>query len=355
MNIKLEPFKFIRILKWESNEKIGSHGELIIEGVVSAPSFSEVAKHLKSSVKEPIVISSVVNENDEEIVTFCGRITAINQSPFADNEFKVAVKIKTSSYLLDIVSKTRSFQTYGLTYRNVVESCLETDEFNLIVNEQEYEEEISNLLLQYKETNWNFTKRIASKFNLPVIANSETEDRNIYIGLPKAKKDIPKIETENYKVSITPMHTGNSRTYFELTHSDIYRLGECVSFDGEVLRVVEVKRFLQNNEVLNTYVLSETVSEEMIQTDHINLCNTFVLGEVVDINRGLIKMKINGDENADNSEEFIESRWLSYGLAPFRSSKELTWYMMPEIGDEVRLVFESSTSSSFENTYCINK
>ena len=47
---------------------------------------------------------------------------------------------------------------------------------------------IGSIVMQYSETNWEFTRRIAANFNAPVFANVDTEKPNITIGLPSSGK-----------------------------------------------------------------------------------------------------------------------------------------------------------------------
>lgn len=331
VHLKLAPFEFVSILEWDGIESIGEHGALRIKGIIAEDNRQ---KYYQMSTSETWIMARAVDENGEEQILFNGVLT--NLSIQSQHEFHtMEIEIKTGSFLLDHSQFIRSFQDSGLTLQKIMDDTLSTEKGQVMIHDEQGINSIGGMLLQYHETSWQFAKRVASRFGLPILPEFNTKGRRFYIGLPPKGK-LRDITTTEYQISSSSQF---GRQY-SIQQREIYPLGARYKFDNNEVIVTTAKRHLVGGELINFYTLSTVIPTHHLQTNHFRISGLSLQATVTDVKNDRVQVKLRDDANQANAGH----RWFNY--ATVHSTPDGTgWYMMPCVDDEVRLVFPNPNES----------
>ena len=92
---------------------------------------------------------------------------------------------KTSE--LDIKEKSRSFQNINMTYDELISSVLKNYSEKGFIQSVGCSQKINKPIFQYKETDWNFLKRICSELNSEIYCDIISINNLFYFGRSKGK------------------------------------------------------------------------------------------------------------------------------------------------------------------------
>ena len=192
--------------------------------------------------------------------------------------------------------------------------------------------------MQYNETDWAFSKRLASHFHTVLAADSYTEKPMYTFGVPEPGKTHV-IDTNAYSV-MKDMDRDGEATFFLIKRREIFRLGERVTLNDKALTIYSIETNLEGSELYHTYHLTAATgfsSKEIFNEDLIGLS---LNARVTAVQRASVQVSIQGDENSAHTG----ARWFPYST-PYSTPDGTGWYCMPEAGDEVRLYFSCEKES----------
>ena len=127
---------------------------------------------LKSLESKIVTVKSTAEENSG--VIFKGYIQSCSVSPQIDGEL-VDICLITTTIKADNCYKNCSFQKKTLKYSEVVSNTMRSGVCNYIDSRMK-NEQIEKPVIRYRETEWEFIRRLSSRYYLPVISD-ETADR----------------------------------------------------------------------------------------------------------------------------------------------------------------------------------
>lgn len=355
VKILVEPFEFISLLSLNCEKGLNEHGKISVKGIISQNNARDykamVAKEIWGTIK-------LLNENNEQKTLFCGIVTELYFG-FENQVNTLYFTLKTGSYLLDLVPHMRSFQTKSYTYDQVLDQCLAPSAGKYMMLDKQ-EEMVNRFLVQYKETDWVFIKRLAGYAGSVIIPECEIPGKDIYFGYRKTSKqqvvseDCYRVvqDYENYEkrknkrndeisISDLPMYQIETR--------EIYGLGETVQFQEKELVVGKIISRLVGQELLHTYILHTKAMGWQIQENNDYLTGVSLKANVVQIDKTKVFIEIQEDENKEKSGKKL------FDFATVYSTPDGTgWYCMPEIGDEVRLAFPDNNEENAYVASCVH-
>jgi phage baseplate assembly protein gpV len=126
-------------------------------------------------------------------------------------------------------------------------------------------------------------------------------------------------------------------------------LGETVIFQGKRLIIGKICSCLAGQELQHTYILLSRVMGTCSEEDNINITGASLKANVVHVDKAKALIKIQLDENADNAG----NRWFDFATV-YSTSDGTGWYCMPEVGDEVRLVFPDKSEENAYVSSCVH-
>ncbi len=336
----VEPFDFINFVDINCVKELNRHGVFRAAGLIHREKEQE---YMDLAGTETWVSVKAVLEDGEKKNYFEGVMTSL----WIKKEGQASVltiEAKTGSFLLDVKSHTRSFQDTDLLYSQVINACMEPAQGRVIMLDKK-EERTGRFLFQYHETDWEFMKRLASYAGTVLIPEDATPGKKAYFGYRKNKIS-EEVEADSYEAEQDygeykrraasgqeGLRIGDVAGCIVGTR-DIYGLGEGVNFKGKSYVVGRVTGGLKGQELYHEYYLTAPRKGILPGFCNHSLAGVSVKAEVTAVERTMVQVRIEGDENSDGGR----CRWFDYATV-YSTPDGTGWYCMPEVGDTVRLVF----------------
>lgn len=329
----LESIKNLRI---ETN--INEHAILKLTGILKNED-KDKAVNLTTNNKT----IEVYYEENESITLFNGVVTNIAIDVELD-VYTLNIEAKSMSYLLDIKSKSKSFQDIAMTTHNLIDSIMqEYSKSNYILNIPN--EEVKELLIQYEETDWEFLKRIASKYNQGLFPTMYGKAIQFIMAVPEQPKEL-KSENINYKIYknlddynymlqnyLQDASEVDYMTY-EIENYEILKLGENIQFQGQAFYVYEGTYEIKNGILTNSYKLKIKNGLRQKRMFNPKVIGSSIDGKIIQVQNDLVRIHLEIDESQDIGKAY----WFKFSTMS-ASTDGSGWYCMPEIGNSVRAYF----------------
>jgi len=337
-NLRIEPFEILRLHSVTAKQEVNEHGVVKLSGVIPNEKESDYLAMGFSSAPVKIYIT---NLDGSEQIWFDGVITDLEID--ADNDTKVLhVTAKTGTCLMDVSLHTRTYQESSITYDEVLASFTNDYPSGGFLMKKGSGQPINKLIMQYRETDWEYVKRLGTHFNTSVIPDFKTGGTKYYFGIT-ASGPVKTINTGTYKVrkDINEFQYKSKRgvqvteldcLYYLLRYRDVYSLGDNINLNGRSLYVSKIDTVLEGHELYHTYHLKSLNGFDLPRE-----CNTSTIGasfysKILDVRKDEVKVSVNIDENKVGCGE----RWFPFST-PYSTDDGTGWYCMPEIGDASRL------------------
>ena len=345
IKILVEPFEFLNYTKLECKKELNQHGVLRITGLIHQEKERE---YMNLAAKETWVSVKVISENGEISHFFDGILTGLCVEK--ENQISVlSIEIKTGTFLLDIAPHIRSFQSSDFRYADLIHTCLEKSSGSCILLDKK-NDQTHRFFLQYDETDWEFIKRIAACAGTVIIPEDAMAGRKFYFGY-RDGMILDEIESDKYYMEqdYETYRTGaiagglvaaNVVSYILQTR-EIYRLGQGVYFKGRKFVIGKITSCLKGQELYHEYRLITKENGLLPLMYNQKLSGISLKANVTVVEKTMVQVLIQEDENKDK----CESRWFDYATV-YSTPDGAGWYCMPEVGDEVRLVFPDNNENN---------
>lgn len=308
--------------------------------------------HLTAVLKSDESIENVLNTKNIEVyygnnkTIFYGCITNIDVSN--NEEVKeVEVEAKSMSYMLDIKSKSRSFQDGSMNINSLISNILgEYSGAKYILNLPD--NPIGELLVQYEETDWEFLKRIVSKYNRGIFTYCTTKNIEFSLGIPNKSENVD-LSTVRYKVYKDLNEFSNvSQNYFSDTYESDYitydvesyevlSIGDSINFMSHSFNVLDGSYEICDGILLNKYKLRNKSGLRQKREFNNKIIGSALGGEIIGVQGELVQVHL----DIDSSQSTSAAKWFKFSTMS-ASSDGSGWYCMPEIGDSVKVYFPTN-------------
>ena len=327
--LRISPFEFESIIEMRINKKLNEHDTLYVFGVIKEDKqFAPV-----SDVTEG---TSIICENNG-IVYFNGVLQSVKVKCW-ESVYYLEVYAISNTVLLDTVKYKRSFQDNSQTYKSIVESVIKSNGASVTYNASELT--VENIILQYDETDWEFAKRLASHTEdvlIPII------DKKPSFHFGATDKGGAKLETNNIDISkefVRVLSEGGSQEIKNVflcsveTDEFICELGEKFNVNGSDYFAREILLAFRNSALTVTYTLTEKAAISTNKYFNPAIIGLLLNGTVLKIANDNVKLHLAIDDNQDEGTAHL------FKYATGYSTEGTTgWYVMPEEGDTVQLLF----------------
>lgn len=334
----VNPFEFISFLELKCSKELNQHGVVKITGLIEQEKGQE---YMDMASKETWVSVNALSEDGAVRRFFSGILTDLWMKK-EGQVYILTIEVKTGSFLLDIEPHIRSFQDSGFRYSKVIDACLKPASGNFRMWDKD--EAVSQFLVQYRETDWEFVKRLASYAGTVLIPEDSFPEKKVSWGYPDTVV-IKEVQADSYRMEqdyeqyqkrkaagVKDLKLADMISYVVHTR-DIYSLGETVQFEGKNLVIGKVNSWLEGQELYNEYCLITRERGVPLRIYNHNLSGVSLKATVTAVEKTMVKVQIEDDEN----KEGCGSRWFDYATV-YSTPDGTGWYCMPEVGDEVRIV-----------------
>lgn len=332
--IKIEGYHLLDVKECTIYQCVNEHGVARIAGHIADE--DEESCFRKSLVDERAKILGV-DEMGCEFTLFQGIISQCTIK--CTNRAKMLeMELQSSSYLLDINAHIRSFQDDNITYNEVVNEIMSSYEKATGTIETNAEAAIEKYLVQYKETDWEFLKRVASRMGTYIIPNAIEIGIQLQFGLMEYTS-ASEIICEEYRIG-----SEKGQFYYTVKSRDYFALGTKIQFKGAIFYISQVNSKLVGAELYHFYVLKSQNDFLCEEYENDKLAGVSLEGYIVGVKEDKVQIELEQDILSSTK------KWFAY--ATIYSSPDGTgWYCMPENGDRVRVYFPNSSE---ENAYVMS-
>lgn len=351
--IRFEPYELAEILEIRMIQTINDHARLYVKGVLEASAGQQEGEEVKpedqtiqetNAGKAAALYSMDEDGNVERL--FQGLIQSVRQTQTTDLKY-IEVEVISPSYILDIKRNSRSFQQMTATYDDLIQ-IVTAGQIN--VKNCEEAKQTGKLIVQYKETDWEFLRRMASHFNSGLVPVANAEQAQIYFGVSigqEAKEISVAAYSVQKKLGDYQTTQANDVTHsnpslgdsdfisYQIESVDRLAIGDAVTFLNHTLYVRKIKAALEQGLIKYYYTLVSQAG--MVQKDRFNenLIGVSLMAEVKTITKDQIKAHI---VEIDPEWDAAADWYFPYSTV-FSSPDGSGWYVMPEPGDTVRIHF----------------
>ena len=338
--LEINDFNFIDIQEFYSELKPNKHGKAIIGGTIRGDKKEE---YLLSGGKVTQIIAKTYEGNS--IVLFCGIITSCNIKSNGDVHY-MTLGLMTQSILMDGKEHIRTFQNEGVNYRDIIDIIIEAYNNSAFIMTSGDDKKTQGFMCQYKETDWEYLKRLAFSTNTVIYPDYSVEGVKFFIGLPSRQEKL--LRSEYYELGVDSGDESllnSGKAYYKVTVREHYEIGERLTFLDETQVVVARVSRLEHREVINEYILMKESDVKTKAYQNEKLIGAALFAKVSQVENELVRVSIDDDENNSGDKAF-----LNYATV-YSSPEGGSWYCMPEVGDRVIVKFPDANE---QNVYVQN-
>ena len=336
--ISCDKFDFISILEVTGHKAVNEHASFSVKGHIAKESDEYV---LRGAARQHVSFTASSTDGDQKML-FNGLINSIDIH--TENEMRIlTVNVDSQSVLMDIEPETRTFQDANMTYQNITNHMeAKNSNFNFLWP-SDGNRPIQSMTVQYKETDWQYAKRLAGRLGTVVVPDYLLDNPYISIGMTKRPVK-PGIEAISYAMKkdveqfrafqASGPYSERDAIYYIVKSREIFDLCDPIPFLGLALYVYAIDTRYEGEELVHYYTLKEKEGFFTPRIYNTNIIGATLRGRVKEIIQDKVRIDVDGDVLQ------TEHKWFPYAT-PFTQPGGYGWYFMPEIGDEIRLQFPS--------------
>lgn len=290
---------------------------------------------------------------NKEKILFAGMIHDVRQIERAGNYDYLEISLISLSAKGDVVKKKKSFQDVSKTMKDIIEESLSSK--GIVCEFKAEDKSISMPLIQYDETDWEFTRRIVSRLNSVMYPNYRSSKSEIMIGMPKSQQ-YHKIVTENSGMAFHSNYWKRAETgverqragfiYFHVSSYENLEIGDGVEFSNFRGIVLEKEAHLIQSMILFQYKIGNQEFVNLTEYHNEAFAGRVIQGELLEVEKESVKLKFDFDETQDTQTAY------AYQWTPETGN---VMYLMPKKGSTINLYFKNRKEESAVAISCIRK
>ncbi len=340
-----EAFENINELK--ITQVLNDHGYLHLTAIVQESAKADYA----TSARAYELIEVVVGDETNVTPIFKGLVQHIEIKQLK-NCYLLEVKAATCSFRTDLELRSRSFQAVNMTYSDILKGILQEYTGGDLNDEATKGATLGKFTMQYRETDWQFLKRMASRFNACIVPSLVFDCPKITIGKPKGtfRDQIEKYNfyvtknleqhmklTSNNELSALPLDA----VTFHIETNENFEIGDELIFSDKSSEKSYVNIYIKRKEIemvngalrfryelcgLNGLACGKIFNEQIVGLS--------LKGKVLSRINDKVKVHLEID---DSQAEAVA--WPFPYTTPYTAEGSGGWYVMPEVGDTVLIYF----------------
>lgn len=299
------------------------------------------------------IVSVLYKKDEKEKKIFTGYVENTKIVQQGLEYYELNLELIGVSSVLDFEKKEKSFQNTENTHRQIVDKVLHDTYNPPIVWKDNKEQKIGMPVMQYKETDWEFIKRMVSIYHIPVITNLTSEKVVLSAGV--SGKEAGNLEMKHYRIGVSKKYyelggsaCGLSKKlfrYYRVETKKMFRLGDRIEFNGETCYISGVEALLKGAELIYTYTIGSKALFYIKTISNRKLIGQTILGTVLETKKETLKLDLHLKQDEHKKEEAYSYDW--------KPESGNLLYCMPKKGTKVSLYFGDSNEASAIVVNCI--
>ena len=343
------PYKIKIIKEIRMEAKPNEHGKLYLYGMVDED--TNMITSINASFEDDI---HVIDDNTGDTV-FKGLISRVKTTN-KNGVYYIDLEAISGSFKFDIEKKSRSFQDIEMEYPDLIKEAIKDYSGSGFINTIGDGVKIERPIFQYKETDWEFVRRMASRLHSVIVCDLAEKSPRFYFGFPKGKS-YEMADNMTYTASkdlyAYKMAGGSEEGfhdtdffYYEVECKDKYNIGDEIGFKSKKLYVSEVSAYTNKGILRYKYRLSR--KEGIYQKEIYNaaLKGVSLEGKVLEVKGELVRLHLDIDKEQPKSKAF----WF-----PFVPPTGNIMYCMPIVDTNASLYISDISGDNAVILGCVRK
>ncbi|AIQ14233.1 contractile injection system protein, VgrG/Pvc8 family [Paenibacillus durus] len=343
-NLRIAPYELVSLQELTISKEMNDHARLTLTGIVPE---DKKESYVEMTEADTTIEVSQVDEHGSAVPLFHGMVLNVGIKALRD-VYYLEVEAVSHTYLLDVKKRKRSFQNHSMTYDQLLDLIAADYPGFDVMDEATGGASIGNFTMQYEETDWEFLKRLASRFYTSLMPASTFSYPKFYFGvLDSSSKG--KLDNYHYivgkKMADYHYHTANDGNtlgendfmFYEVETDRILDIGNAIEFQGRLLYVSSTRSEMKNGLLKHRYILCSRQGLRQRKLYNERIIGASIQGTVIGIQKDTVQIHLYMDETQSKSGAH------SFPYASMYTAEGSSgWYCMPEVGDHVRVYFPSS-------------
>lgn len=352
-NLFIPSFSHLHIENFKLVQKLNDHFCLTFSALVSEEENDNAVYY--TQVGRQVVVNYTLAGFKKPKKMFQGVVTDVKVKTVGQVS-TLYVTAHSNTIMLDALKSSYSYQDISRTYESIVKEVLKRNKGSKAIYDSAASNATKKFTLQYKETDWEFIKRLASEKNLPLIPDYTSEHPCFYYGCKFGEKEhilniVEYTAGKNIKTfqkdAANYIEGTQEKEYitYQVKSATLLKLGDAVKFKGVKFYVRKAVYELEEGILYGSYQLGR--KEHFKQRRYYNkeLSGISLNGKVTEVQRDKIKVNL----DIDNKKESAKY-WFPYSTMS-ASPDGSGWYCMPKEDDHVRVYFPDTNE---KNCYAIS-
>ncbi|WCR26049.1 hypothetical protein L3476_22615 [Paenibacillus thiaminolyticus] len=326
----MSPYEVHSLSTLRIEKKVNEHARMLLTAIV--PEEKKDSCVVMANDTDTIEIRELSDEGEVIRTLFHGVLSDMAVK-VVRGVYHLEMEAVSHSYRLDVKPKTRSFQNHKMPYEELVQHILSgypgSDFIDLTFNNAL----LDQFTVQYEETDWQFLKRMVSRFGTVLIPEAAADSPKLWVGLPEGKPD--SLRNTNYQVLRTLNNYGQKEegvTSYSIVTKRYYSLGDRILFKNKPLIVTGSTSFLYECMLTHEYILQAEADSLWQPIWNESIRGASLAGKVIDAAKDKVKLHLNIDDVQTKEDAY----WFPYS-SPYVAGGKTGLYGMPQIGDSVQL------------------
>jgi len=338
-DLRVAPYEIEQLYEVEIRQKINEHSTLYLKGLLENINDDD-AEILSDGIN---VALSAADEFGEEYVLYQGIVTEVAIQNVQGTHI-IEVKAVSYSYLLDIEERSRSFQDKKKPYTKLINQVAGAYTGASVTDVVSNGAPTKKFIMQHKETDWAFLKRLASHFNTGLLCDARYDKPSCYFGVLDSQAF--QLDNMNYTIkkdmrrfnhmSENGVQGISERDFicYTVETNCLMMVGDAVKFRDKQLYVSEIIGTADKELFASKLVLMPKKGLSQSYEPNKGVVGASYSGHILDIKNDRVKVALNTDAGHDPGAPC----WFPYSTV-YSSKSGSGWYCMPEKGDSVRIYF----------------
>lgn len=350
-NLCVLNFPAMRIETFEITNKVNEHAKLHFTGFIEDDGSYILTNTMVCS---PIKVVYFTDKG-EQVSFFAGVITNVRIYTQDGNQ-AIEITALSNTSTLDTMKVSGSCQNINTTYAGLMDSVAYQSGASMLYGLEEgaFADKLGTISVQYKETNWEYLKRLASHKYQGLFGDMTVEFPVFSVGaLGKEYTDVELLTCE-FSKDIRGYETDNVNYIQGILEEDyvvlkietyrILKLGDSIIYENKKYYIREATYEMRNGIVVARYLLCTPNGLKQRRIKNEKLQGLSINGITMGVERDKVKIQLEID-SAYNAEYLFPYSTMS--ASPDGSG----WYCMPQQGDLLRVYFPDEEE---ENCFAIS-
>lgn len=337
----LSPYEIKHIKELKIVSEINNHTTLYLSGLI--PEDKEDSYIKSASADDKVEVVQI--DGASKVRTLFKGVVSNIAIRCVKGIYYLEVEAQSHTSLMDVKRQYRSFQNKQMLYDDLIKTVVKDYSGVDYKDFATMGESLNEFTVQYNETDWQFLKRMASRFGAVLLPRADSDGPKFFFGIPDEKEGSIPEETsyivERDILSYLELVENDVKdledfefTFYEVESSNYLNLGDGAKFKDKSMVVVKSTVQMVDGTLKYIYLLAPKNGVRQKRLQNPLIVGAAIEGKVLETSGDMVKVHLEIDSNQSASDACFFQYTTNY-----TAEGNTGWYCMPEADDYVKLYF----------------